>query len=299
MKSLLEYAGIKSSFVLINAKTQPQKLIEELPSPQFNHVILCVPLDRDTLWIDNTLNASPFNYISSSLQNRKALIVENQNSRIINMPVFKKDGSTLIRKVNVSLSNEKETTVDATFLMKGLYFDFFNDINTEFNKDEQDEIIREYLPINNYEIINWKLNKPNRDSAQIKLTSLFNVNKLVKTIANEKYFNIFPFNGNYFERPENRKTPVNIPLYINRIDSINYLIPESLRVKSVPETIELKSRYGEYFRTILITDHNIEVIKKQILYPSVYSLNEYKGFYDFIKSITDKEKELIILSNNN
>jgi hypothetical protein len=75
MYSLLKAVGIKSYYALIKAGKQDYFLMEDFPSNQFNHAILCVPLQKDTVWLECTSQVQAFGYMGDFTGNRKALIV--------------------------------------------------------------------------------------------------------------------------------------------------------------------------------------------------------------------------------
>jgi hypothetical protein len=54
MYSLLKEIKIKSLYALINAGKRDHYLMEDFPSALFNHAILCVPLKKDTVWLECT-----------------------------------------------------------------------------------------------------------------------------------------------------------------------------------------------------------------------------------------------------
>ncbi|HEX4852096.1 MAG TPA: DUF3857 domain-containing protein, partial [Puia sp.] len=54
MYSLLKEIGIKSYYTLIRGGENEKPVVPDFPSSQFNHVILCVPLDKDSVWLECT-----------------------------------------------------------------------------------------------------------------------------------------------------------------------------------------------------------------------------------------------------
>jgi hypothetical protein len=103
MKSLLDYAGIESYYTTVQSGRQPGEILREIPSQQFNHAVLTVPLGNDTLWLENTSNSNPFGYAGTSIRNRTALLVDHGRSRLIRIPALREDEVRESRRIEYML----------------------------------------------------------------------------------------------------------------------------------------------------------------------------------------------------
>ncbi|RYZ17383.1 MAG: DUF3857 domain-containing protein, partial [Sphingobacteriales bacterium] len=65
MFAMLKEAGIPSNPVLIQSGDDPDYFIEDFPSVRFNHVILCVPMATDTIWLECTSQSAPAGYLGT------------------------------------------------------------------------------------------------------------------------------------------------------------------------------------------------------------------------------------------
>jgi len=296
MKALLEYVGIKGYYTLINASFQPEKVIEELPFDQFNHIILTVPLEKDTIWIENTSTTEPFGYVGSYIQNRKALFIDENRSRLIRIPSINSNNVTESRKINILLNDNGDGRVQAKFSFSGYNFETYNHLNSRYNKKEQDEIIREIMPFANCEVLSWQFQNIQRDTARIILNSNLNVTKLIKPLGSECYINLVPILNLSFERPSERKSALQIPSTINNVDTSIYELPKKFVVKRIPDKISIVNQFGAYELNVRKDSSSIRVCKKLVLFPCSYKKEQYNAFYDFIKSVKDAEKKVIVLS---
>ncbi|MEJ2004376.1 MAG: DUF3857 domain-containing protein, partial [Cyclobacteriaceae bacterium] len=77
-KSMLDAVGIPSNYTLIFAGQRHIPLYEDFPSATFNHVILAVPMDRDTVWLECTSQTSPNGFLGSFTHDRKALMITDE-----------------------------------------------------------------------------------------------------------------------------------------------------------------------------------------------------------------------------
>jgi len=298
MMALLDHVGIKSYYTLIISSFQPEKVIEELPFPQFNHIILCVPLDSDTLWLENTSSTEPFGYVSSSIQNRKALLVDESKSRLIRISSMKANDVSVGRKICVAFKVTGDGDVRIDFSFRGYQFEQYNQLKTYYNQKDQDEIVRDLMPFTSYDVLSWELHKLDRDSSRIVMNSRLNVYKFIKPLGTEYYINLISILGYSFERPTERNSVLQIPYPINKIDTIIYSLPDEFQVKKLPEQVSITSRFGNYELTTRQEGNSIYIFKKLLIYPSMYSLEQYSAFYEFIKLVKEAEKKVIVLSRN-
>jgi hypothetical protein len=85
MQAALAAIGIKSYQVLIQTQAD-QALDPEFPCSQFNHVILCVPQPKDSIWLECTSRTMDFGVLSSITQNRLALLISDTGGVIVKTP---------------------------------------------------------------------------------------------------------------------------------------------------------------------------------------------------------------------
>jgi len=75
MFALLKEAGIKSHVALVKAGRNEDEIIKDFTSNQFNHVILCVPNNKDSIWLECTNQNVLPGYMGSFTGNRNALLI--------------------------------------------------------------------------------------------------------------------------------------------------------------------------------------------------------------------------------
>lgn len=296
MKTLLKYAGIESFYTIIYANEQPKTLKKDFPSQQFNHVILAVPLDNDTIWLENTSPINPFGYIGSFTQNRDALLIAKNNSKLVNTPSLKASQNQKCTKIEFDLSSTGDALATITNCYRGRDFEWFSQLNTVLNGDEKDRIIREQMPFTNYEVINWDLIKANRDSAKINLNTTLKLFKVAKSMGDESYINLYPTALPPFQKPQNRKYPLFIPYPISSSDTLIYNLPQGFDFKNEITPVSVDTKYGYFELKTKKENNKLYVIKTLLIDTGDYSLTEYPEFYKFIQTIkdTDKKNPIII-----
>ena len=71
MVAMLKEAGIKGYYTIIMAGKNAPEVIPDFPNDQFNHIIVAVPNNRDTLWLECTSQTNPFGYLGHFTGDRK------------------------------------------------------------------------------------------------------------------------------------------------------------------------------------------------------------------------------------
>ena len=295
MKAMLSFAGIESFYTTVYASEQPNELIKFNAGSQFNHVVLAVPLKNDTVWLENTVNTNPFGYMGTFTQNRDALLSNNGHSKLVRIPALKMKDDLVAYNLTFELNLNGNTKVDLNISFKGKDFETFDQLHSDYNDDEKDKIIRNYMPFDDYEVINWNLKRKDRDTASIELSAILNLNKFLKPLGNEFYFSIYPSKIPAFVLPANRTLPVVLPFPICNSDTLIYALPIGYELKTKPESISIKNQYGNYNLTSTVIDGKVMIFKKFELFSGSYSIGQYPEFYSFIQSVKDLDRKKIII----
>jgi hypothetical protein len=295
MKAILKSVGIESFYSIIQADEFPDDFLSDFPSHQFNHIVLMVPIEKDTLWLENTSSINPLGYVGSGTQNRYALVIRQGNSKLIKLPELT-DQNVIEKKIMVfELSKEGSAKVKIHNEYRGDDFETLNGLATHLNDDDKDRIIRKSMLFDNYEVTGWKIIKHHRDSASISLDVDLTLNKVLNPLGSDLYFTLNSTGIPSFTNPASRKLPVFIPYPIYIIDTLVYNLPESFSLKNQFAPVNITSDFGKYELTIIPGDKTVTAIKKFELYRGDYTLARYPEFFKFIDSANKADKSKIVI----
>ena len=294
MKAILAFAGVESFYTIVYAGEETHSLIKDFAALQFNHVILAVPIGSDTIWLENTSNISPFGYLGSFTQNREALLISKNNSKLVRIPALKREECLILRKCYFDLNINGNTQAVLNFSLKGESFDKFNDLNSNCAAQFKERFIREYI-FDDLEIDHWNLKKQNRDSSQIDLV-FNNLNlKILNQLEGDYYFNLPQIGVPPFTTPAKRTLPVQLPYPIYKIDSLIYKLPVGYELKTQLDPIQLKSEFGNFKMNLDTIGGKLIIFRKLELYRGYYMISKYHDFFNFIKAIKDYDSNSIII----
>ena len=281
MQAMLKFAGIKSYPALILAGEDEPKTDTTFTFPEFNHVILVVPLGKDTTFLECTSKNNPFGYLGTFTQSRPALLIEEANSHFVNTPTLTE------KEVQCSTTYDIHTEtseVEFRAALRGEKYEYLSAMATQMNKNEMDLYLRKRFMPGASELLSYTINKGQRDKAEIG----FNVKVHVENVTQEFGKNLrlapFPIRLPLYESPEKRKTGVLLNSPECYADTVIYHFDKK-NIAKKPSNVVINSKFGNYSLNFDVKDDKLICTKSLSILAGEYDLNLYKAFFEFIQSI--------------
>ncbi|MFV0535749.1 MAG: DUF3857 domain-containing protein [Dysgonomonas sp.] len=291
MLSMLKFIGIKSYYTLIQADDKVIDIDENFPSQAFNHVILTVPLANDTIFLECTSKNTPFGYMGTFTQGRKALLVDENNSHLINIPSLTAEEVLCSRNFKVDMA-----TSDVKLKVEERGYDYERSLYlaSEVNKNVVNKYIRNNILSGSYDLSDFKFTIEDRDSSKITLNADCKVHNLYKEYGKNLVITPFPIEIASYELPDKRISGVQLDYPEFYEDTVHYSFTDK-NISKIPEDTEITSKYGKYNVRYEIRDKQLLVYKSVLIYSGKYSVDEYVDFYKFISAIKNNEIKKIYL----
>ena len=296
-RSVLSFVGIKSFYSDVQADRQIKKTDLTFPSQQFNHIIVYVPLPKDTLWLDCTSDG-PFNYLGTFTQNRLAFLIDKDDSHFKKTPALSTNDVLESRTIHIHSESENDITADFHTVSKGESYDLLSGLSSSVSDSRRSQYIRNNIIASGFDLKDYQLIPSNRDSTFITLNYTAKGNKFYKKYGNEILIPLLPFSIPAFKDPKNRKNPVQLNYPVFKQDSIVYEIPVGYNVSGMPKEQTIHSVFGNYSIHCHQYQNSVVVFKSFILNAGEYPLSQYKDFYGFVKKAYDSENYSYIVTTN-
>lgn len=291
MLSMLKFIGIKSYYTLIKAGDKVIDIDEKFPSQIFNHVILTVPLKNDTIYLECTSKNTPFGYMGTFTQGRKALLIDENNSHLINIPSLTPDRILCTRHFDVDMTTSE---VKLKAEERGYDYEHSLYLASEVNKNIVDKYIRNNIFSGSYDLSDFKFVLEDRNSAKIGLNAICKIHNLYKEYGNNLVISPFPIAITSYESPEKRVSGIQLDYPEYYKDTVVYSFSDK-NLSKVPENIEITSKYGIYTVRYEIKDKKLFIYKSILIYSGKYPIEQYNDFYKFITTIKNNETKKIYL----
>ncbi len=297
MIALLKEAGIKGKYVEIYGGQSPPPFVDDFSFSQANHVIACVPLAKDTIWLECTSQTVSPGYMGSFTGNRKAIIIDETGGRIVNTPVYKVADNLQLRIVKAVTDEQGNLTADITNRYTGLQQDFPHSLMFEASKEEREKYLNQMFNLPTYQVIknNYKENKgiiPSIDEyLQIQLNNYAN-------ITGKRLFifpNIFGRATEKLTADTNRQYDYIIKDPYRDIDSIEIKIPGGYKPESVPKDISLQTKFGKYVCSVKVLDDKIIYYRLMEQYSGRFAAKEYNDLVIFYQQIYKADRTGVVM----
>lgn len=298
MQALLEEVGIPSVYTDVYAGDIPINIMQETPSQQFNHVFLCVPLDGDTVWLECTSSVMPFDHPSTFTQNRKVLLIEKDNSRLIQTPSLSLGDVEEQYKHLVHVDPDGKGFFQTSAILKGGAFELLAGMNSQLDDRHKADVMEELGIINGADITTNRINRSHRDTAWVQLELEGSINHLAEKVGNRLL--VKPIHAFYWrlEKPLERTQPLVIPYPTYEQDTIDYIFPNTIQSISGIRAAQVESVYGKYSRAVMFQGKTLRVIRQLLINPGCYNLKEYADFFKFTKEVADIDNQKALITYN-
>jgi Domain of Unknown Function with PDB structure (DUF3857)/Transglutaminase-like superfamily len=297
MVSILKEANIPAKYVLIKAGDNEKGLWGDFPAPFFNHAIMCVPMQKDTLWLECTSQTQSPGYMGSFTGNRKALLIDDDGGHVVNTPIYKAKDNLQLRKVEATINNDGELIAKVFTHFTGIQQEDVNGLMNGATPDQKKRYLNNTLSLPTYsvEAYDYKETKglvPAMDE-YLSIKSPF-----YATITGKRLFimpNFFNRSSSKFGEEKQRKYDIKFPSSFIDVDTIQIKIPMNYMVEAMPKDVSIKTVYGNYSITFSIKNNIIDVLRKNERSEGLFSKNEYEAISSFFKEIYKADRSKIVL----
>jgi hypothetical protein len=297
MKSLLSVVGVSSLYTLITAGEQHPQLVQDFPSQQFNHVILAIPDEGDTLWLECTSQRLPAGYLGSFTDDRGVLLIHKEGGELSRTPGFTHSENRKVLNVSCILDAECNATIELSRLHGGVYFGEAQSSMYQNDDIEQKRIIQKNLRLSGFIVEDFS-----QDLVAGKAPALIESIRLTddQFIPSEDEIISLPL-GIFSEnlvlptRSRNRKYPVYVKRGYTHTDSVIYELPEDLIVHQLPDPVVLETQFGEYRMNVKMIQKGLLYTRDLILYNGEYEPKQFSDFYSFLRRIRSSDQKKALL----
>lgn len=245
MQAALQAIGIKSYQALVNAEYNSEPVDPSFPCNLFDHVILCVPGQKDSTWLECTSRTNDFAHLGTFTENRNALLITENGGVLVRTPGSRAGDNVFSAYTTIDLqedgSGKTRTMVNAT----GEYKDDLIHISQE-KADEQKSY---FIDIMGFKDPDETVFQDSLLQGSYKMEIGEHAESLPYLKTSGKMFlpiRVYRLWNRTLPKAEGRKQDFYFNCPFEKSDTTVYILPQGYRMEALPEARNSKCALASY-----------------------------------------------------
>ncbi|GAB3014983.1 hypothetical protein GCM10027051_18310 [Niabella terrae] len=297
MVALLKEAGIKAYNVLIYAGANESNIITDFPSNQFNHVVVCVPLSKDSLWLECTSQTLSPGYLGSFTGNRNALLLDDKNSRLVHTPEYSKLQNRQDRMIEANLNESGGLQAKVVTLSSGLQQDDLHHVIHNQSPEEQQKRLRNLFNLTDYDVPAFQYHE-NRSALVPTISERLDlVSNHYASVSGKRIFvrpNILATYTSKLSADDKRVHDIYYSYAFEDNDTVHLQLPAGYRIESLPKPVTLTNKFGKYRIRYEVRDSTIQLIRNYERNKGRFPASDYADYVDFNNTIYKADRAKMV-----
>lgn len=298
MKAMLKAVDIPSYYTLISM--DEKDIYKDYPGfNQLNHVILMVPVENDSIWLECTSPIIPFGYLHDEIAGHNAIIIheDGKGGEYCTLPSYSEEQNKSETFLSVDISEDGKAK-GVIKVSENLHF--YGSFASTFTSKDRDKHIK-YLNINTnmpkVKYGNIAISENKSDLPSCSMTTDFEAEDFANKTGSRLFIPLCPLKKSNFNLPANEKRLYDIIINdgYSMTDSIIYNIPDKYMAESLPKNINLETPFGKLKVQIVKKDDQIIFTQHVTIYGGRYDKSNYKDIRHFYSQITSASKLKFVL----
>ncbi|MBQ7899009.1 MAG: DUF3857 domain-containing protein [Bacteroidales bacterium] len=303
MQTMLAEAGVKSEYFIVD--TDRSDLLDGLYSVgQMNHAMLCVPMQKDTLWIECTNPRLPLGYRHTDIAGHEVVLIGPEGGKKVRARQYPDSLRISKESVSVVLNADGSASCVGSRSLKldsvEPYVGFSSlPAKTQFNAIMGANALNpadfNIISVND-NFNDWILMEDGEEYVpQMKIDYSFNAVDYAKVSGERMFVQLNPFAKQLYSDRKAR-----IHEYVRRrcstiMDCVSLTIPEGYAIESIPQSGTIECQFGELNTAVLVNGNTISVTQTLKLHPGRYPKEEYATYRTFAKDVSKAYSSKIVL----
>ncbi len=303
MYALLKEAGIKSFYTLVKSGNGDHSFMQDFSSNQFNHIILCVPQKKDSIWLECTSQTLPAGYLSAFTSNRPVLMIDEKGGILTKTPIYSAQDNLQTRNINASVDAQGllKATVNTSY--RAEQQDGLQGILTGYSKEKIAEYVKTKFDLSTYEIEKFS-HQESLDPLPVIKEQVSLSAKDYASVSGKRLFvnpNILSVSKFKIRNASTRKYDFEMNNPFIDYDTVLISIPDGYKMETIPPTVNFVMPLAEYSSTVKFEKGTIIYTRSYKQITGRMPASESKTIADFFEKIykADHAKMVFIKENSN
>lgn len=294
MMAMLKHVGINSYCAILN--TDRKRLFRDFASAsQSNHEVLCIPMPKDTLWVECTSPSLPLGFMHDDMAGHDAILIDSTGGHFCTIPDYPDTCNAIIRTSHVTLLSSGKAEVKVEQRAGCHCFQPWLSFSELTPVEQREHLGRLLLPSASSLLVK-KVTAPTSPSLSHGLDFSFSTDKLGNNTGNRMFLPTAIFKPSVYlsGKPANDK-PIVIDDGRTNDETISISLPAGYEVESLPKNTCYECEAGRLTFECVKTDNCIKVRRRIDLYKGNYPKDLHDKISKLFSSYSISLKNKIII----
>jgi hypothetical protein len=301
MVALLKEAGIKADYVVIYGGEDVPELVDNFPSLQGNHIVTCVPMGKDSIWLECTDQNMPADFMGTFTGDRKAILIDENGGHIVRTPSYSAKDNTCSRVVDATIADDGTLDANVNTRYSGCqYMEPFWVIH-DYTADEKQKYLNDLFSLPTYSVDKSNYEEE-KGTIPVIREYLHVVSPSYASVSGKRLF----VNPDLFDRSSTRLPADSVRHYdyvdkeaFTDIDSVTLKIPAGYKPEAVPSDVTIDTRFGKYAESVKVMPDRIVYYRRYEESRGHFPPADYPELVKFYERLYKADHNRIVLVKAN
>jgi hypothetical protein len=300
MVALLKEAKITGYYTLVRAGRGEADITPDFSSSQFNHVIVAVPMAKDTTWLECTSQTTPPGYMGGFTGNRHALMINEHGGKLVKTPRYRADENLQVRNIEAEIDAEGHLKAIVQTRYKAMQQDELHQLINGQSKEKLMEYLKSEIDLPNYDVQKFEYKEQKDKMPSINETLELKGNNYAAVTGKRLFIspNLLSKSHRKLLTDETRKYDVRLTYEYKDIDTVVIKFPKGYQPESVPKDIKIESRFGKYSCTTKLLEDRIIYYRNVEQFTGRFPAKDYNELVAYYEQIYKADRNKVVLVRN-
>ena len=292
MRAMLKEVGIPSNYTTIS--TTNRRFQKDFASVgQMNHVILQVPLQHDTLWLECTNPQLPMGYVHEDIAGHDAIEINETGGRLVRLPVYPDSTNLMHTSVSIKLNENGAVDMKLSQQATNRQYESLIPLLKMDEKDRQKTIQRiVYAPQSEISQLDIQ-----ESGAIITIDADIKSQRYATKTGQRLFVPICPLHRGYTVPTANADRTEDIWRDFGYLDEddITITIPEGFEIEAGPKNVSLNQPFASFSFTMQVEGDKIHIHNRLLMKSGSFPKSQFPQLADFIRTINNIYNQKVVL----
>jgi len=299
MVAMLQAVGVPAYYALIRAGEEEQTTqYPDFPNAWFNHATLCIPMGKDTMWLECTSQTESCGFLSDFTDDRPALVIFPEGGRLVQTPRYNETVNTIHHKTDIALADDGSATLVSTDVYRGIEQDIPSAL-AGLHDEKRKKYLYELLNLPDFEIKSQEFVRKKERLPEVQQNLELAIPRLA-SVSGKRLFLPVSVLSSKFEAPTADSSARRFSVQahsrgMTEESDLTIAVPTGYVLENAFAPVSWSSPFGSFDLSVRFENGTVIVHRKLVLNNSIQGKERYGEFIAFLKHVAKTDKVKLVL----